>query len=249
MAREFTFEEIEAYLSGALNDEMVLQIEDEMRNNPSFAETVEKHRKAHSLVQQYAIGQLKNKVKRIQEEEVKTKETSIPWMRIAASLLIVVLAGGYFFIRNVYRTDKLFEDSFKAYPNQFSVMGSAEKNLFTEGLQHYDKQEYEEAVASFGKIDSDNEYAVPSQLYLGISLLALNQSAEAINTLEKLIKKETAYSDAARWYLALAYLKNGDEENASLLLEDIVKVKGFQSQQAETLLEKIKSPMRKLPGI
>lgn len=249
MAREFTFEEIEAYLAGALDDEMALQIEDEIRSNPSFAQAVEKHRKAHSLVQQYAIGQLKNKVKSIQEEEARTKTGTIPWMKIAASLLIVMLAGGYFFIRNVYRTDQLFEDSFNAYPNQFSVMGSSEKNLFTEGLQHYEKQEYEEAIDKFSKIQSESEYAVPSQLYMGISFLALDQSGEAINTLESLIEKGTTYSDAARWYLALAYMKNGDDDNASRLLEDIVKVKGFQSQQAERLLEKLKSPMRKLPGI
>jgi tetratricopeptide (TPR) repeat protein len=249
MAREYTFEEIEAYLAGTQSDEMTIQIEEEMRNNPSFAEAVEKHRNAHSLVQHYAIGQLKNKVKRIQTENVKAKATTIPWMRIAASLLIVVIAGGYFFIRNEYRADQLFEDSFTAYPNQFSVMGSAENNFFTEGLQHYDSHEYEEAIASFSKIPSENEFAVPSRLYLGISYLALNQPAPSISTFEKLIEKGTTYSDAARWYLALAYLKNGDELKARNLLDDIVRIKGFQSQQAERLLQKLKSPMRKLPGI
>ncbi len=170
-------------------------------------------------------------------------------MRIAASLLIVLVAGGYFFIRNQYRSDNLFSDAFSAYPNQFSVMGSSEKNSFTEGLNHYDNHEYEKAITSFSKIEEGNEYAIPAQLYLGISFLALNQSEESINALEKLIARETTYSDAARWYLALAYLKNDSEEKAISLLEHIVQIRGFQSQQAEKLLQKLKSPLRKMPGI
>lgn len=249
MARTFTFDEIEAYLEGTLSDEMRLQIDDEIRTNPSFADSVEKHRQAHSLVQHYAISQLKNKVKRIHEEKAKDVPAHIQWMKIAASLLIVLLAGGYLFIRNEYRDDQLFEDSFTAYPNQFSVMGSGQKNLFTEGLRHYDNREYDKAVESFSKVENESEYAIPAQLYLGISYMALNQPEPSINALENLIEKGTSYSDAARWYLALAYLKNGDEDKTRSLLADIVKSKGFQAQQAERLLQKLTSPIRKLPGI
>lgn len=249
MGREFTFEEIEEYLSGTLSSETTLLIEEEMRSNPSFAAIVDKHRNAHTLVKNYAIGQLKNKVKKIQEETKARTTSSVPWMRIAASLLIFLVVGGYFFIRSEYRTDQLFSDSFSAYPNQFSVMGADEKNVFTEALRHYDKQEYEEAIAGFSKVPEENEYAVPAQLYMGISFLALDNSGESINVLEKLMSRETTYSDAARWYLALAYLKNDNENKAISLLENIVQVKGFQSQQAEKLLQKLKNPLRKLPGI
>jgi tetratricopeptide (TPR) repeat protein len=249
MGREFTFEEIEEYLSGTLSSETTLLIEEEMRSNPSFAAIVEKHRNAHILVKNYTIGQLKNKVKRIQEETKARTTSSVPWMRIAASLLIFLVVGGYFFIRSEYRNDQLFSDSFSAYPNQFSVMGADEKNVFAEALRHYDNHEYEEAIAGFSKMPNENEYAVPAQLYMGISFLALNQSEASIKTLEKLTEMETTYSDAARWYLALAYLKSNNEDKAIGLLEDIVQMKGFQSQQAEQLLQKLKSPLRKLPGV
>jgi tetratricopeptide (TPR) repeat protein len=170
-------------------------------------------------------------------------------MRIAASVIIFLIAGGYWFAWSAYSDDQLYADSFATYPNQFSVMGSEEKNSFTDGLEHYDRGDYKEAIASFKNISRENEYFVPAQLYTGVSYLAMEQPDSAVTALNNLLVNETTYSDAARWYLALAYLKNEDESNAITLLESIVDRKGFQAHQAKELLQKLKSPLKKLPGI
>jgi tetratricopeptide (TPR) repeat protein len=103
----------------------------------------------------------------------------------------------------------------------------------THALVYYRDGDYAEAVQQLARVVKDFPRGPEGQLYLGISRLALQQNAEAISSL--LAAKRLAveqFSEDASWYLALAYARIGDKQNAITELRKLCQGKGSYSQRA-----------------
>ncbi|WKN45256.1 tetratricopeptide repeat protein [Tunicatimonas pelagia] len=94
-------------------------------------------------------------------------------------------------------------------------------------LEAYEQKNYSEAESLFNEVpegDKNNK----ALLYNAVTLLMLNQQnvndeylSRGIEYLERIAQGNSGYRPYAEWYLAIAYLTNGDETSAVELLTNI----------------------------
>ena len=149
--------------------------------------------------------------KRQQKSKVKKYIMSIT--SIAAIIAIV-------FSINIYqdnrRMDKLFETYYTPLEYDSQLMSRGEESIspeLTSAMESYQKEDYATALQKFEAIpDVDENYLI----YKAICLLETEQTEKAITLLEQLVAngEGTEYYQQACWYLALAYLRNHEDEKA-----------------------------------
>jgi hypothetical protein len=109
-------------------------------------------------------------------------------------------------------------------------------------LALYQDSSYAEARSALSAFLAAHPDEGRARLYLGLTELALGQSAEAAATLAPLIQdKDFAYRQTARWYLALAYAKQGKEEQAAALMQVLADdAESGYHEQAKQFLDALK---------
>ncbi len=109
----------------------------------------------------------------------------------------------------------------------------------------YQYHNYFLAAQGLAEIVKDFPEAIEAHLFLGISQLHINQPAEAIKSLRKVLELSPQHA-AAQWYLAQGYLMQDDLAEAQSLLTTLVDQRDPQfSQRAASLLEKIDRTLHK----
>ena len=98
-------------------------------------------------------------------------------------------------------------------------------------IEHLHKNFYKELVEQ----DSLN---AKHNLFLGISYLANYQTKNAIKTLEKDFATDD-FKDDRIWYLALAYIKNNQLDDAKPLLQTLATNDSYYSSNATSILDDI----------
>ena len=177
-------------------------------------------------------------------------ESRFKWLyRVAAAACVLVLIGvgiSQFVGQN---TDSaLFAQNFKPLASTtFRGGGEGEKAndttaYLTQAISFYDKKEYAEANTNFDSFLSKDPNNIVVSLYAGISHLAAEETNKAIPLLQKVIADQNDnYTESAQWYLALAYLKNGNKQKAKTLLEEIRNTPGHENrEEAKGLLRMMK---------
>lgn len=117
---------------------------------------------------------------------------------------------------------------------------AAQTNLM-EAFALYEKGEYSAAAIAIESLTGSNPEKKDLKFYLAISLLASDQVDKSIPLLQA--STQETYQDLhhrAPWYLALAYLKQGQEEEAVEWLEKAVQVDALHRDEAAIILDKIK---------
>jgi predicted Zn-dependent protease len=108
----------------------------------------------------------------------------------------------------------------------------------SQAIQAYEKEDYFEAVNAYQKLVSNNPDNVKNNLFLGISFLGTNQPKKAIEVLSKLTQSEAFHFDI-KWYLALAYIKNKELQQAQLLLTNLAEQENYYKNDAQEILDKL----------
>jgi hypothetical protein len=242
---------IEKYLEKSLTA-AEQQAFDERLTDPTFAHEVKLYKEA--LMSIYTLGD--TRIKGIlQEEETKrvppqyleatTPEISSPlkvrrWWAMAASFLIVVSVG-YWAYSKTNTPEALFASKFEAYKS-FSFdpnsRGKTEETTLTEVYRAYSNEKYRIFITYFEKFNdlTNDELFLMANAYLGIGnsekaiTILLNIAANNANT----------HKDSAEWYLALAYLKQGNTAECRKWLEKIkANPNNVYKKRANELAEKL----------
>jgi len=161
--------------------------------------------------------------------------------RIAAIivLLISVAAVIYFTTQTKADHQKLFAEYFKPYPNVITTKGLNEE-LLSAGMFYYDMEKYDSAIIFYTKMLENNPQNKEVLFYKGICFLAMNKPDEAIESLNKVVSDEMApYRNSGYWYLALAYLKAGNNQRSKEILSVIAEEESSHSKKAIKLLTQI----------
>ena len=148
------------------------------------------------------------------------------WVKLAASL---VLIGGIMLVG--YQQFRSPSDSqlASAYLTHFKDPMASLSQLEDKAYQLYENKAYSEAVPAFEQLISqtDRDKAFKHKMFLGVSLLQAKQNIDAFEPLEEIIDHgESIYVGPAKWYLSLAYLKEGNTDMAIRLLEELVQESG-----------------------
>jgi tetratricopeptide (TPR) repeat protein len=107
-------------------------------------------------------------------------------------------------------------------------------------LTFYRDDNYREAAKQLAKVAESYPRGVEAQLYLGISLLYLQQNAEAIpplSTAQQLGPGQ--FREDATWFLALAYARTHDTPHALAELQELCQGKGGYAQRASVGIQEL----------
>ena len=169
--------------------------------------------------------------------------TKILW--IAAAISAVLIIASVFMMRSSSPDGTvLYAEYFKPYPNVFSPSLRGDADTITpvkEAFNAYNAGSYTRAALHFKKLlstpdktDSDN-----AKLYLANCYLALDSIQEAKDILTTVDGQSHVY-DQARWYLALAHLKEDNTDLARTILHELAqRSSGSYPDQASAILKKL----------
>ena len=136
--------------------------------------------------------------------------------------------------------------SFKVLPYEGTLtLRGAEKiegqELFEQGMEAYLQADYKKAIKLLRQATAKSADQPTWWLYLGVCHYLLRDAKPAIKTLSR--ADELAQGPVrirSRWFLAQAYLLNGDRDSAEPLLEWIVTQKKDHQDDATNLLTKLR---------
>lgn len=231
MTEEQKFDWIEQYLDGKLNAEEEKKFQQQLKSDPSFKATFQKHKLAHQLLEDGVNLRLKSMLQDMQQEQASTKSLIRLWplyVSIAAGIILLVVVG---ILRNgeeKFSDPELFAMYFEAYPANVQRGTEGPISPFQRGILAYSQQDYRNADSILSAIHQDESNYIEAQLYLGISLLAQGDFAEASTAFQQVIlAQDSRFSEAASWYLALAYLGNGETDALEKLSQNLLEKEGF----------------------
>ena len=126
-----------------------------------------------------------------------------------------------------------------AAPMEMRGDESSSQDLFSKGMDNYNKGDYSAAFSALISVPKDNPAYYPSQLFSGISAMELSNYDEAINHFKALTEGTQSNLKAdAQWYMALCYLRKGDSDQCMKLL-NALKENTYYKDQVNALLSEI----------
>jgi len=211
---------------------------------------------SEETINQYGRIQLKSKLDNIhiEVEEGRRKKKIFIGFFIAA-LIVFLSAICWFFVLNdddlpKLEPDQIFASYFEPYPSLFEQKGnvSSEEQGIILAMKAYTDQDFSRAVRIFKMhLSASNSENSLASFYYGIALLADNQKEKARDVLLELKQSSSANNllpqEPLQWYLALAYLKNNNVNQARPLLEWVAtqKKKSFKQKEAGEIIKKLKN--------
>ena len=138
--------------------------------------------------------------------------------------------------------DTLFEaDPASRY---FTHLSRDNANLSPEienGEDAYDQKKYKRAYTLLLEEVAEGSDSL-NLIYASVAAIGSQQAEKAIPILAPLVNTESwrLYQSEIQWYLALAYLQEGEKEKAKEILQIMIDLKGEYSKNAQELMEQIK---------
>lgn len=239
-------ERIQLYLSGNMKREDQIAFELEMDEQESLREAVRESALASWTIQAY--GQKEEMAKLNELYEANAQSARIleinyrHWIAVAAVAVVLLLS--YFLFRPSQSLN--YQDVLATYyeaPAAPDVMSVDANELLRKADLAFEDQKWTEALQAYLEIPQDSLSAFQLSriaLFKGICQMELGAWDAALAELEK----ADQHREQRNWYEAYTYLKKGDRETGSKLLEEIAADPGqYFAKKAEALLkdlEKVK---------
>lgn len=244
-------ERIDRYMKGEMNSEEQEQFQAEMQRDTALQQEVEDTQIAHALLQHRGLKDEIKAVREAmkaegsqqtvvedddspfstteQPSEVKTEEDvkAVPmyqWIgRVAAGLTILLV--GYLAIQYVTLSpEHLYEEKIATDPPYLGLsnrsMEDQEDTIADQVRVEYQFGNFEEVIRLYGELE---EPTFAETFRAGYAYLDQERTEEAIAAFQQVVKDQSAFmiQDKAEYYLALAYLQDGQIATAVSMLEQI----------------------------
>lgn len=249
MSQKNYHEQIEAYLDGTLSAEERRDFEARLKTDNALTEALEDARSATDVLDVLVQINLKKQLKEMEKQRSQKNRFSIRknLIPLAAAIILGVLTIAWFGVRSTYSDQSLVASNLEVYPGT-GIRGSAE---IDQGVQAYTEKNYASAIDYFEGIPKGDPYYSTAQFYLGNIYLENGLASKAIRAFETVKEKnDSRFAEASEWFLALSYLSNGQRTSAKSELGNVAaNAQHAYREQATSLLAKMGSPLRKVPGI
>lgn len=177
---------------------------------------------------------------------IKNKSFNLP-LGIAAGLLMLLAAYALFFGNWRQSTsDRIFAEHFVPFEDVITTDVERGVNVKTTEIGDVMQQYNQGRYAQFLNTPTLDDLSVSAQPLLAIykanALMKLDRVDEAVSILKTLNNSldKNPYQDITQWYLALAYVHQGQNHLAQQLLMSITSAKGhYKKKQAQALLAEI----------
>ena len=111
---------------------------------------------------------------------------------------------------------------------------------FRTAMARYQSHDYAAAIPRLRAAAKLNPRDPGTTFFLGVSLLLTNQADDGIAALQQTIALgDTPFLEEAHYYLAEAFLRKGDVAAARRELDEVLRLKGDQENQARQLLQQL----------
>lgn len=235
---------VEKYFDEELSDFEKENFTHRLANDPNFKSFVDEEKALIRAIRYQGLkcdlSFLKSLEVEIHKSTKKTESASKIWYYAAAALVGILIMAKIFLFPPAETPDQLFEAYFKPYPNVFepTVRGTDVTNTRKEAFQAYEQGDYQTAVTLFKEIlQTSNEPGV--LLLLGNANLILGNVDEATENFITLSNDFDELDLQAKWFLGLCYLKGGDVEHMTKILQELGETEISYAEKAKELLEKI----------
>jgi tetratricopeptide (TPR) repeat protein len=242
---------IDRYLDKDMSGPELNWFENELDSNPELQAELKLQKELNDALGQGDILDLREKLNVIHEmvdpepERKRIKRTlSGNWAGIAAASAVILVAIGFLlsnFINPVQTAEELFDQHYEPYIVPTNYRSAAEINIvFHKALVEYGNQDYQKALQLFEKVLVEDESRMDVTLLTGISNLEIENYYKANNSFQKVINhNDNLFIEQAEWYLALCYLKTGEQEKAHLQFGKIITDNSLYKEEAEDILNKL----------
>lgn len=238
---EAEFEKIEQYILGKMDIEAQKAFEIELSNNQQLQDEVEEVRLQIQAIEEASF---KDELDQIHASMSADGTQVVPmssapvkrkanWWAIAAAFIGIV-GLGIWFVNRAPSHEQLYAQYFKPDPGLVTPMGNTDNYEFYRAMVDYKQEKYEAAFDRWNKIYPNKPNNDSLNYFMGMSLMALEKSDEAIPYLEKVSETDqSVFQNEMSFYLGLAELKNGNTDKA------IEWLKKSNLKDAKTVIEKI----------
>ncbi|MEQ8476070.1 MAG: hypothetical protein RIB54_07495 [Fulvivirga sp.] len=237
-----TIEEIELIYT-ALRDQLTESQQKDFNSKINDSEEFKIEYETQRNIMNYLKAQqkieLKNELKKLYSSSKKTKSTTsfTSYLMaykygIAATIALIVCVSLFIFNSGKDNFDSLYLEYYEPYAGVPLLRGSDQDSLQI-ALSKYYNHNFEEALLIFKEIETPNRDLLIGNCYLNLSKLT-----EAKKAFENAIESKKGNTNAAKWYLALTYMKEENVQQSLLLLSELQNSE--YGELAKKLLEDIK---------
>lgn len=238
------YENIEKYILGELTADELLNFENRLQTDAVFKEEVDLYIETNKLLsQKYSNLEKENGLnktlenmgeKHFNQSEKSSKTFFIKSNIIRITAIAAVLVLGFFLLKP--QTD-LYTQFAEHSALEVQVKGDNDAELL-KSAQLFNEEKYEEAIPKLEAFLSNHPNDDEIQLALGISYLETNQIKPALIRFSNVYGKQNIFKNKASWYMALAYLKSENKDQARAFLGEI-EADSFYFEKAQKLQKKI----------
>ena len=124
-------------------------------------------------------------------------------------------------------------------PGYESNEANQNRSVLDEGIKEYEAKNYPAAISVFSSVLKNDRENTEAIFYSGVSYLSMGEYEIAVNLLQSISPSSPGkFSDAAKWYLSLCYIRKNKISKAKSLLEDLSgRENEYRSNAIKTLQE------------
>lgn len=245
-------EKIEKYIDGELGNEDLFNFKNLLSNNPDIKRNYNLSLEINKSILEEDVIALRETLDYIYEDNSIVKRTSSVFTRtrflysVAASIALLIATGGLVQRLNNSNIDNqaIYEKYYSPYEISVTYRsGNTEMDrLLFNAFEHYEEKNYEQALVLFEEVLQSREKDMATNLYSGISYMEEERYQKAETSFNKIISNNNnLFIEQAKWYLALCYLKTEKNEDAHVILSEIIKEESYYKEMAVWILDDLKN--------
>ncbi|MEM6725721.1 MAG: hypothetical protein AAF598_16895, partial [Bacteroidota bacterium] len=192
------YNQIEAYLNGALSAAEQSAFETAMQNDAQLAQEVEDHRLALEALDLLVERSIKDRLKELQQErEQKARFQRKPFriIAIAASFALLIAIAAYVLIKQGYSDQALYAANYELLQGD-NNRGSDQVGLtLSNGLEAFNAGKWEEAISTLENISSEDVNFAEAQFFKGQAYLELEQTKAARTAFQYLVDQHDHHNE------------------------------------------------------
>lgn len=239
---EHTEEYIRDYLLGKLTPEETQLMDQELEDNPDLMESLDLQRDIMIGIQAGFDEELRKKLIQadmIEEGKIRSLYPRILWRWASAAAIVLGSLSVYFYMTQTSVEERIYLTYFEDFPN---IVDPAQRDTPGQlnGFIAYQNGQYQEALERFSQLEEEEPTAIYATFYKGICAMHLEDWSMAIQAFEKVRSAgDQRFVEAATWYVSLAYLRAGNRDRATLILESISETPGNFRSEALAILDQL----------
>lgn len=211
--------QIDAYLMDALTPAAQRAFEEQIAQSAALRERVESQKTLLRAVEAHGLKATLDEYHKEMDEARPKKWMRPGWLAMAASFLILLGVCTWAIFGTLNSPDKIFKSHFKPDPGLPTIMGTTSEYEFYYGMVNYKRKEYKEAIQRWETLYAANPENDTLNYFLGVANLASGNARQAEKYLQRAKEnRESAFLEEARYYLALALVKENKINQAKEVL-------------------------------